>query len=54
MGECACVLRSENMFVRLFMGKQPKPLECTRTLKEREKKMMLFKARASKASRCFF
>ena len=30
-GECACVLWSENMFVRLFMGKQPKPLECAGT-----------------------
>ena len=44
------------MFMRLFMGKQqPNPLECAGTYQEsKKKKMMLFKARASKASRCFF
>lgn len=36
MGECACVLRSENMFVRLFMRKQPRPLECARKRKEKK------------------
>ena len=42
------------MFMRLFMGKQrPNPLECAGTYQE-GKKMMLFEARASKASRCFF
>ena len=43
------------MFMRLFMAKQqPNPLECAGTYQESKKKMMLFKARASKASRCFF
>ena len=52
MGEYACLLRSENMFIRLLWENSQTFGMCG-DLKKKEK-MMLFKARVSKASRYFF